>query len=194
MREAAGPEEMFVSIDVETAGATPGAYALLSIGACLVDDPDVTFYAELKPDRDAVDPEALAVGGLSMDELLASGEEPAVALPRFADWVDEVCAGRKPVFVGFNAAFDWMFVADYLARYAGRNPFGHAALDVKAYAMGRTGSTWAETSMRFLGPRYLGDGHGLSHHALADAQDQAALFRALIDTGAPDERPGPDQR
>ena len=32
-------EECFISVDVETGGATPADYALLSIGACLVDDP-----------------------------------------------------------------------------------------------------------------------------------------------------------
>ena len=36
---------------------------------------------------------------------------------------DGWAAGRRPVFVGFNATFDWMFVADYLWRFAGRDPF-----------------------------------------------------------------------
>jgi hypothetical protein len=40
------------------------------------------------------------------------------------------------------------------------------------------GGTWAETSMRFLSPRYL-DGRPLSHNALGDAQDQAVLFAAI---------------
>jgi hypothetical protein len=69
-------------------------------------------------------------------------------------------------------------VADYFERYVGRNPFGYTALDIKAFAMGRLGSTWAETSMSVLGPKYL-SGRPLAHHALSDAQDQAALFRAL---------------
>ena len=59
------------------------------------------------------------------------------------------------MFVGFNAAFDWMFVADYFERYLGRNPFGYTALDIKAFAMGRLGGTWADTSMSVLGPEVL---------------------------------------
>ena len=47
-----------------------------------------------------------------------------------------------------------------------------------AFAMGRLGCTWAATSMSVLGPKYL-SGRPLAHHALSDAQDQAALFRAL---------------
>jgi hypothetical protein len=72
-----------------------------------------------------------------------------------------------------------MFVDTYFQRYIGRNPFGHSALDIKAYAMGLTGSSWAETSMRMLAPKYL-DGRPLTHHALGDARQQAELFRALI--------------
>ena len=60
------PIEVFVSVDVETAGPHPGGHALLSIGACLVYDPGQTFYVELQPDRQAAVPEALAVSKLSL--------------------------------------------------------------------------------------------------------------------------------
>jgi ribonuclease T len=185
--------ECFISVDVETGGATPADYALLSIGACLVDDPEATFYVELKPEDKRSTQEALAVSKLSLDVLEAMGEPPAEAMQHFADWVAEVVpATHRAVFVGFNAAFDWMFVADYFERYVGRNPFGYTALDIKAFAMGRLGSTWAETSMSVLGPKYL-SGRPLAHHALSDAQDQAALFRALYAEPAhrrEDEDPG----
>jgi DNA polymerase III epsilon subunit-like protein len=173
--------ECFISVDVETGGATPADYALLSIGACLVDDPEVTFYVELKPEAKRSTQEALEVSKLSLDVLEAMGEPPAEAMEHFADWVaDVVPEGSRAVFVGFNAAFDWMFVADYFERYVGRNPFGYTALDIKSFAMGRLGSTWGDTSMRVLGRAYL-SGRPLAHHALSDAQDQAALFRALRD-------------
>jgi ribonuclease T len=172
--------ECFISVDVETGGATPADYALLSIGACLVDDPDEsTFYAELRPEDKRSTQEALEVSKLSLDVLRTMGEPPVEAMQRFADWVAEVVPStHRPVFVGFNAPFDWMFVADYFERYLGRNPFGYTALDIKAFAMGRLGGSWAQTSMSVLGPRYL-SGRPLAHHALSDAQDQAALFRAV---------------
>jgi DNA polymerase III epsilon subunit-like protein len=172
--------ETLVSVDVETAGPTPGQYSLLSIGACLVDDPDRSFYIELKPVNDAADPHALAITGLSLEHLAETGVEPAQAMREFEEWVvREVPAGTMPVFTAFNAPFDWMFVHDYFQRYLGRNPFGHAALDMKAYYMGMTGVSWARTSMRHLAPRYLA-GKGLSHNALDDARDQARLFRAVL--------------
>ncbi len=170
--------EVFISIDVETAGPTPRAHAMLSIGACLVDDPQTGFYVELKPDADAVVPAALAVSGLDMAALAEHGTEPAVAMQQFADWIATVVPVGRPVFTAFNASFDWMFVDDYFQRYLGRNPFGHSSLDIKAYAMGLRRSSWAETSMRVLSPLYL-SGRDLVHNALEDARDQAELFRAL---------------
>ena len=86
---------------------------------------------------------------------------------------------RKPVFVAFNAPFDWMFVADYFCRFVGHNPFGHSALDIKALYMGVTGAPWTEASIRYVAPRFLGK-YQISHHALQDALDQARIFRRLI--------------
>lgn len=173
--------ECFVSVDIETAGPVPSRYAMLSIGACLVDDSEQTFYVELQPEHTAAVPEALAVTGLSIEHLMSRGERPERAMSMFEDWVlDQVPSGHRPVFTAFNAAFDWMFVADYFERHLGRNPFGFSALDIKAFAMGSGNTSWAATSMDVLAARHLG-GRALTHNALADAQDQAELFRHLLD-------------
>lgn len=171
--------EVFVSVDVETAGPAPSRHSLLSIGACLLDDPSRSFYVELKPVTDEFVQAALDVSGLSMERLASEGTEAEAALLLLEEWLArEVPAGHRPVFAAFNAGFDWMFVNDYFHRYLGRNPFGHTALDMKAYYMGMTGVSWSETSMRHLAPRYLGD-RTLSHNALDDARDQAELFRGI---------------
>jgi DNA polymerase III epsilon subunit-like protein len=171
--------ETYISVDVETAGPTPEEYSMLSIGACLVDDPDSGFYVELKPLTGNVQESSLAVSGLSMEALAEKGLTPVDAMRQFEDWVEIVTPrGNVPVFVAFNAVFDWMWVDTYFHRYLKRNPFGHSAIDMKAYYMGMTGSTWAETSMRFLSPHYLAGRH-LSHNALGDARDQAELFRQV---------------
>lgn len=173
--------ECFISVDIETAGPVPSKYAILSIGACLVEDPEQTFYVELKPEHTASTSEALAVTGLSIDTLLERGERPERAMSMFEDWVlTEAPAGSRPVFTAFNAAFDWMFIADYFERFLGRNPFGHSALDIKAFAMGSGNTSWRATSMDVLAAEHLG-GRSLTHNALADAQDQAELFRHLLD-------------
>jgi len=174
------PNETFISVDVETAGATPEAHALLSIGACLVEDPSVTFYIELQPDRPDSSPEALAIHGLSLETLRQTGAPPAEAMQAFADWMARVTpAGSRPVFVALNAPFDWMFVNIYFYRYLGHNPFGHSALDIKAYYMGQSGVSWSETSLKHISAHFLEETL-LTHNALSDAQDQARIFQRIL--------------
>lgn len=177
-----------ISVDIEAAGPSPSSYAMLSIGACLIDVLEIDasaargpdhFYAELRPDRERQLDAAMSVGGFTLEGLRASGTEPKAAMRAFADWIESVTPqGSRAVLVGFNAPFDWMFVADYFDRYLGLNPFGHSALDIKAYYQGVTGSTWAETSLPNVAERY-GLTINLTHNALDDARDQAALFREV---------------
>jgi ribonuclease T len=173
-------KELYLSVDVETAGPYPHDYSLLAVGACVVFEPVRTFYAELQPVNDKFLPEAMQVNGLSLTELKEHGLLPEDAMRRFAAWIAEVTpADHVPVFVAFNAPFDWMFINDYCHRYLGHNPFGHNALDVKAFYMGLTGSRWHETSMANISRHYLG-GRQLTHHALRDAGDQAEIFRLML--------------
>ena len=173
--------DIFVSIDVETAGPIPGEYSLLSIGACAIFDVAQTFACELKPINHNADPKALEVTGFSLDELVKTGLDPKEAMCCFGDWASGLAGVDETlVFVGFNAPFDWSFVNYYFHRFIGKNPFGFAALDIKAYYMGATGCSWADTrSSRMaeaLKPRRTGD-----HQALHDAQYQAELFRLIRD-------------
>jgi ribonuclease T len=172
--------EIYICVDVETAGPTPGQYAMLSIGACLVEDPSTTFYMELQPDRPDYLPEAMAISGLSLDALKQHGSAPRAAMQAFAVWLKNVVPeGKKAIFVALNAPFDWMFVNDYFYRYLGHNPFGHSALDIKAYFMGFAGVSWYETSMKHISAHFLQEKH-LAHNALRDAQDQAEIFREIL--------------
>ena len=168
-----------ISVDIEAAGPSPSDYAMLSIGACLVDDPEQAFYVELQPDREKVDDAAMSIGGFTLDGLRASGTPPREAMTAFADWIEAAIPRQaRPLLVGFNAPFDWMFVADYFHRYLGRNPLGHAALDVKAFFAGVTGAPWGETSLHRVAEHYRLK-MVLTHNALDDARDQASLFRAI---------------
>jgi DNA polymerase III epsilon subunit-like protein len=170
----------YISVDVETAGPNPANFSLLSIGACRVADPQSTFYVELQPLSEQFVPSALAVCHLSLQDLARTGTPPAQAMSQFEAWLGkQVPRNLKPVFVAFNAVFDWMFVNDYFHRFLGRNPFGHSALDIKALYMGVTGAAWNKTGMRHLSAHYQLD-LTLTHNALQDALDQADLFRRLL--------------
>jgi DNA polymerase III epsilon subunit-like protein len=189
--------EIRISVDVEASGPSPSTGSLLSIGACLVDDLDAAFYRELQPipglpwDRGAE-----RIHGLSRVRLDEQGLSPEAAMADFAAWLESVAPapGAIPVFVGFNAPFDWMFIADYLHRYVGRNPFGYAAMDLKAVYLGRHGITrWSETTKEHVRARHpVTLPH--THNALDDARFQAMLARQLLDwdAEAPRDTTDPD--
>lgn len=170
--------EVFISVDIEASGPIPGEYSLLSIGACDAYRPKNSFSCLVKPTSDNAVPEALAVTGLSLDKLLLEGEAPPAAMARFAGWVSECCGSGTPVFVGLNAGFDWSFINYYFIRYYGSNPFGIAALDIKALFMGAHGCSWKETRSSNM-KRVTGALTDGTHDALQDARFQAELFRLI---------------
>lgn len=176
--------EAFISVDIEAAGPIPAQYSMLSLGACLVEDHDQAFYVELRPINENADSKALAVSGFSLSALRESGVAPDAALPKFRDWIKKVADRRVPVFVGFNAGFDWSFVNWYFHKYLGENPFGFAPLDIKAYYMGMSGCPWSETKSSRIPREYQPQPHE-AHNALNDAKAQAELFLKLLGTPRP---------
>jgi ribonuclease T len=172
--------DSFISVDIESAGPIPSQYALLSIGACSLTHPRHTFYTELLPDKDQVDPRSQAIHKLDLSRLASHGLPPEEAMRRFAAWLAETAPpGCSPVMLAFNAPFDWMFINDYFIRYLGSNPFGHSAVDIKAVYLGASGKSWAETSGAHLLKLYNHSGR-LSHNALEDAIAQAIIFEGIL--------------
>jgi len=171
--------DIYISVDIEADGPIPGDYSMSSIGACVVGDPQNSFYCELKPISDKFDPEAAAVSGLDRAKLKIDGIDPTKAMAKFAEWVFFASREGRPVFVAFNATFDWMFVHWYLMHFVGKNPFGISGLDVKAYYMGGLKKqSWTETSKRNFEKRFLSDKKH-THNALDDAREQAEVFEKV---------------
>ncbi len=177
--------ETWISIDVETSGPTPHTGSLISIGACLVDDPDTGLELRLRPESGL--PwlaDAEAIHRLDRATLERDGLPPAEAMAALERWIAEVTpAGSRPVMVALNAAFDWMFIADAFWRHLGRNPFGPSALDIKALYLGLhmpEVDRWALTGRRAMLERYpVALPH--THEALDDAREQAVLCRLMVE-------------
>ena len=127
---------------------------MLSLGACVVTQPEVTFYIEFKPLNTNFIPEALNVSDMSLDVLVKNGKQPELAMQKFQDWVNNVSNGYLPVFVGFNAAFDWSFINWYFHEFVGTNPFGIGGVDIKSYYMGRDRLLWSQTKSSQLISKY----------------------------------------
>ncbi|OIN88263.1 DNA polymerase III subunit epsilon [Candidatus Beckwithbacteria bacterium CG22_combo_CG10-13_8_21_14_all_01_47_9] len=171
--------ETYISVDVEASGPIPGEFSLLSIGACVVTNTGQNFYSELKPLNDNFIAGAMEVNGLSLAKLKLEGEEPTAAMARFRHWIEKVSADTKPVFVGFNATFDWSFTHWYFVKFLGAGPFGISGLDIKAYFMGRRRVLWQETNKKKIRALYPSQTRH-THNALDDAKEQAEIFAGML--------------
>ncbi len=171
--------EVYISVDVETAGPIPGEYSMLSLGACVVGQTTQTFYVELKPFNENYTKEALEVGRFSLKKLKIEGEEPAHAMERLENWIKDVSEQSRPVFVAFNATFDWSFTHWYFIKFLGRDPFGISGLDIKAYFMGARKSSWGDTVKKKISILYPSKTTH-THNALDDAKEQAEIFEQML--------------
>jgi len=176
--------EIYVSTDIEADGPIPGPHSMLSFAsaAYLADKTLVgTFEANLEtlPGAEGhpiqmqwwkTQPEAWGA-------CRANLEAPEVALPRYVEWVESLPG--KPVFVAFPAGFDFTFMFWYMMRFAGRSPFGWAALDIKTLAFALTGMPYRR-NVKAAFPDHWHDPLPHTHIALDDAKEQGALFCNML--------------
>jgi DNA polymerase III epsilon subunit-like protein len=171
-------KECYISVDIETSGPIVGQHSMLSLGACLVDDMNQQFTAMLRPISDLVVPEAIAIVGHDLDYFRSHGLEPREGMSKFREWIHATIDNGTPIFVAFNAPFDWSFVNWYFLTFLSENPFGVSALDIKAYYAGLSGVSWEETRSSRL-PENLKSKREHTHDALEDAIEQAEIFRKI---------------
>lgn len=185
------PRATWFCIDIECSGPIPHLYDMISLGAVPVHQEadgarvsDAKLYVEIRPTAPRVDPGAMAVNGLNLDDLRAFGLTMEVALDKLDAFVAEhTVAGSKPVFVGHNAPFDWSFVNYAYVSRDRVNPFGYKALDTKALASGILGMHWFDSNKEELAerlplPPVIQD---QVHRADYDAWYQAHILARLLD-------------
>ena len=145
--------EIYVSTDVEADGPIPGLNSMLSFAsAAYTADKQLlcTFSANLETLPGASPDPKTAKWWLTQPEAWAAcrrdQRRPEDALREYAAWVKALPG--KPVFVGYPATYDFLFIQWYLVRFVGHSPFGFSALDVKSYAMALLKKEFRETSMK----------------------------------------------
>ncbi len=183
--------EVYVSVDVETDGPIPGQNSMLSIGAAaFLEDRTMlgTFSMNLITLDGAVADEDTAKWWSTQPEAWNACrqdiQDPEHVMNSFIAWVGEMCLGAAPkamapVFVGYPAGFDFLFVYWYLIKFAGQSPFSFSALDIKTYAMAIMGCGYRDVSKKTM-KRFKEPNLKHTHVAVDDAIEQGYLFLNLF--------------
>jgi hypothetical protein len=176
--------EIYVSTDVETDGPIPGPHSMLSFAsaAYLADKKLLgTFTANLETLPGAKpDPGTMSWWNQHLEAWTAARtdlQQPGQAMRRYVSWLKALPG--KPVFVGYPAGFDFLFVYWYLIRFTGESPFSFSALDIKSYAMALLKTEYRESVKRNMPKRWF-NSRPHSHVALDDALEQGALFCNML--------------
>lgn len=177
-------KEIYVSTDVEADGPIPGQNSMLSFASAAYDErKDLlgTFDAnlELLPGAEA-DPKTMRWWRSRPDAWEACRKDPRSpheAMGDYLAWLKGLPG--MPVFVGYPAAYDFMFVYWYLIRFAGESPFSHSALDIKTLAMALLKKPYRQSVKKNM-PKSWFDDLPHSHRALDDAIEQGALFCNML--------------
>lgn len=176
--------EIYVSTDVEADGPIPGPHSMLSFASAAYDRDKLllgTFSRNLETLPGALaDPKTAAfweTQPAAWAACRADAVAPELAMSQYVAWLHALPG--KPVFVGYPAAYDFMFVYWYLIKFTGQSPFSHSALDIKTFAMCLLGKDYrASTKQRM--PRRWFDPLPHTHVALDDALEQGALFCNML--------------
>jgi hypothetical protein len=177
--------EIYVSTDVEADGPIPGPHSMLSLAsAAYRSDKSLvaTFSVNLEtlagsaPDARTMEwwkdfPEAWA-------KCRENTHPPQRAMADYLAWLKALPG--QPVFVGWPAGWDFMWVYWYLVRFTGERPFRETALDIRSYAMGMRNSTFQRTTRTYLPKRWFDPTLAHTHVALDDALEQGAVFCNML--------------
>jgi hypothetical protein len=176
--------EIYVSTDVESDGPIPGPNSMLSFGsAAYTKDKKLisTFTANLKLLPGAAgDPSTMDWWSTQPEAWKAARsnqQDPATTMIEYVKWLKSLPG--SPVFVGYPAGYDFLFIYWYLMKFAGESPFSFSALDIKTYAMATLKTEYKKSTKKNM-PKSWFDEFPHTHVALDDAIEQGALFCNML--------------
>lgn len=173
--------ELFISTDCETDGPIPGPNSMLSMGsAAFMADKTLisTFSANFNTLPGATgDPSTMEWWKTQPEAWAAhreNTENPEVVMKRYVEWLKELPG--KPVFVGYPAGFDFLWIYWYLIKFAGESPYSFSALDIKSYVMAVLKCEYRKSTKRNMPTRWFEKDLQHTHKALDDAIEQGMMF------------------
>lgn len=176
--------EIYVSTDIEADGPIPGPHSMLSFAsAAYTSDKTLisTFTANLHTLPNAQPHPSTQVWWdkkpKAWEACRQNCQEPAIAMQAYVAWLKQLPA--RPVFVGYPATYDFMFIYWYLIKFTGESPFSHSALDIKSFAMALLRTNFRATVKKSM-PKHWFDNLPHTHIALDDAIEQGALLCNML--------------
>jgi hypothetical protein len=184
--------DAYFSADVETDGPIPGPFSMLSFAMVYAGRFDgkrfqrppnygQTFYKELRPISNQFEQEALRINGLDRERLCREGEAPESTMSEAYKWVRNTAGQATPVLVAYPLSFDWSWLYWYFIRYSTEgSPFGYSwCFDIKTAFAIKAAIPISEAGRSRLYPSLISKRHH-THHALADAMEQADIFGNIL--------------
>lgn len=182
--------EIYISTDIETDGPIPGPNSMLSLGAAAY-LPDKTLVGTFSVNLETLpgasgDPKTMAWWAGRPEQWAECRKDPKPqkeAMLAYVAWVESL--GPIPVFVGYPATFDFLFVYQYLMMYVGRSPFSFSAIDIKSFAMAKLGTPFRRTVKSNMPKEWFVGLPKHTHVAVDDAIEQGALFINILNWKKP---------
>lgn len=176
--------EIYVSTDIETDGRIPGPNSMLSLGSAAYTSNKKllgTFSANLETLPGAIGDASTMEWWKTQPEAYKACREnletPKAAMTRYLSWVKNLPG--PPVFVGYPAGFDFLFVYWYLIKFVDESPFSFSALDIKSYACAVLKSEYRNTTKRMMPKNWFSKSKH-NHIAVDDAVEQGELFCNIL--------------
>lgn len=177
-------QEIYISTDMEADGPIPGPHSMLSLAsvAYRADGSEIGVFSanmETLPDAEP-DLRTMTWWQQFPEAWKACRVDPRPAeqvMAEYLAWLESLPG--KPVFVGWPAGWDFMWVYWYLVRFTGQRPFTENAIDIRTYAMAMRRKPFMKTGKNYLPKRWFPE-QAHTHVALDDAREQGELFCNML--------------
>lgn len=180
---------IYVSVDMEAEGPTPGQHSMLSLGADarLPDGTKLGTFSEnlLELPGTTMDDKTLlwwAQHPIAWLATRTNQRDPQLVMRQFDAWLKVLShqhGGAKVVFVAYPISFDYDYVLYYARKFLGYDPFEGRIVDMRSMAMGTLGVDYDEGNKAHMPPEWDAMAE-MSHIAVEDAIQQADLFFAML--------------
>lgn len=178
--------DVYLSTDIEADGPIPGPNSMLSFATAaftLKDGLINTFSAnlELLPGANP-DPKTTTEfwdkNPKAWEACRRDLRPIKQAMTEYVAWIRALPG--QPVFLGYPALFDGMFVYWYIRNEGLESPFSFSALDIKSYVSAVLRKPYRECTKRNMPRKWFPKNRPHTHVALDDALEQGELFMNIL--------------